>query len=108
MTEKTILQLVSHIEPQLFWLFFKLLLAGFVVLFLKAMLENLIAYIQFSNNKRLGIGVNVRIRGKIGKISWFNLRWIFVRTQDSEEIILMKRWMYEQWAVLNNSDDKKE
>jgi len=107
MTEKTILNIISNLEPHLFFLLFKLLLAGFAVLFLKAILENLVAYVQFSSNKRLGIGVKVRVRGKPGKISWFNLRWIFVHTQDGEEIIAMKRWMYEQWAVLNNNNDKK-
>ena len=106
MTEKTILTLINQIEPQIFLLLIKLLLAGFAVLFLKAILENLVAYIQFSSNKRLGIGVKVRVRGKIGKISWYSLRWIFVRTREGEEIIAMKRWMYEQWAVLNNSENK--
>ena len=107
MTEKTILTLINQVEPQIFLLLIKLLLAGFAVLFLKAMLENIVAYIQFSNNKRLGIGVKVRVRGKTGKISWYSTRWIFVKTNDGEEIIAMKRWMYEQWAVLNNNGKEK-
>ena len=107
MTEKLVIDLITKIEPQLFYLLIKLMLAGLAILLLKGVLENLVAWIQFSLNKRLGIGVRVMVRGKIGKISWFNSKWIFVETDDGEIIIPTKRWMLEKWTVLNNNKEVK-
>jgi len=107
MTDKLIIDLITKIEPQLFYLLIKLMLAGLAILLLKGVLENLVAWIQFSLNKRLGIGVRVMVRGKVGKISWFNAKWIFVTTDDGEIIIPTKRWMMEQWTVLNNNKGVK-
>jgi len=107
LTEKLVIDLITKIEPQLFYLLIKLMLAGLAILLLKGVLENLVAWIQFSLNKRLGIGVRVMVRGKIGKISWFNSKWIFVETDDGEIIIPTKRWMLEKWTVLNNNKEVK-
>ena len=102
MTDKLIIDLITKIEPQLFYLLIKLMLAGLAILLLKGVLENLVAWIQFSLNKRLGIGVRVMVRGKVGKISWYSSKWIFVETDEGEIIIPTKNWSREQWTVLNN------
>jgi len=107
MTDKLIIDLITKIEPQLFYLLIKLMLAGLVILLLKGILENTVAWIQFSLNKRLGIGVRVMVRGKVGKISWYNSKWIFVSTDDGEIIIPTRRWIKEKWTVLNNKKDGK-
>lgn len=107
MSEKLIIDLINEIEPQLFYLLIKLMLAGLALLLVKGILENIVAWIQFSLNKRLGIGVRVMVRGKVGKISWFNSRWIFIDVDDGEIAIPMKRWMFEQWQVLNGQSSSK-
>jgi len=102
MTEQTILTAIKQIEPQIFWLFIKLVVASFLILLLKSWLENMVAYFRFTTNKFLGIGVRINVRGKNGKIAWYNTKWIMIKTDEGEIAILMKRWYFEQWTILNN------
>ena len=82
-----------------------------VALFLKNILESLVAYWLFMVNKRLGINVRVEVRGIKGTIAGFNKRWIFVKTDDNDEIIIpIKNWQAEKWTLLdpaNHKDDCK-
>jgi len=108
LTDKLIIDLISKLELPIFYLLLKIMLAGVALLLVKGILENIVAWIQFSLNKRLGIGVRVMVRGKVGKISWFNSKWIFVKTDDGEIIIPTRRWTLEQWMVLNNNKEAKK
>ena len=101
MNEKIILDIINQVSPQLFWLFAKMLVAIILVLILKGFVENLVAYIQFRLNPRLAIGVRVRVRGKDGIITGCSLNWIFVKHKEGIEIILVRRWRFEKWSLLN-------
>lgn len=101
MKEQVILDIIQRIEPQLFWLFLKFIGVGVVLLVMKGYIESIAAYVQFRLQKKLGQDSRVRVRGKEGKIIDYNFSWIFVRTDDSVEIISMKRWRFEKWAVVN-------
>ena len=82
-----------------------------VAIFLKNILENAVAYCLFMINKRLGINVRVEVRGHKGTIVGFNKRWIFIKTDDGDEIIIpIKNWQSEKWKLLdpaNHKDDCK-
>lgn len=103
MNEKQlILEIANQIEPQLFFLLLKLLTIGVIVLMLKGFVESVVAYIQFRLNPRLAIGVKVRVRDKEGIITGCTLNWIFVKHDKGTEIILIRRWRFEKWSLLNN------
>jgi hypothetical protein len=83
-----------------------------IALFLKNVLESLVSYWLFMINKRLGINVRVEVRGKTGTIIGFNKRWIFIKTDDNDEIIIpIKNWQSERWTLLDpanhRGDDSK-
>ena len=101
MNDKIILDVINQIEPELFWLFLKLICISIGFLILRGYIENITAYIQFRSDKMLGQGVTVKVRGVKGKIINYNFAWIFVETEDSIEIISMRRWRFEKWAVIN-------
>jgi len=100
LTDQLILDLINQIEPKLFFLFIKLFLAALILFLLKSFLDNLVAYIQFLLNKHLNIGVHVMVRNQKGIISYFNTRYIFVRTPTIEILIPIRRWQNEQWALI--------
>jgi hypothetical protein len=101
MNEKIILEMVGQIEPQLFWLFLKFMGVGIVLLTVKGYMEGIAAYIQFRLDKRLNLEVKVRVRGIEGKIVAYNFSWIFVKHDNGMEIILIRRWRFEKWTIIN-------
>ena len=108
MSEKVILDIISDIEPQIFLMLVKLLIAGFIAMFIVNWLKNMVEYFRFTTNKFLGIGVRVNVRGKNGKIAWYNTRWILVRTSEGEIAISISRWRIEQWTILNNEKNSEK
>ena len=78
-----------------------------IALFMKSVIERWVSYYQFMSNKRLGIGVKVEVRGKMGKISDYTRKWIFIRCEDGNDIIIpIKNWLSEKWTLLNNGEDE--
>lgn len=85
--------------------------AAGIALFLKNILENGVSYFLFMINKRLGINVRVEVRGTKGTITGYNKRWIFIKTDADDEIIIpIRNWQSEKWKLLNPDDcrDKTE
>lgn len=106
-TEAVILEAMNAIELKVLYGIFKVTVAVGVALFLKARIENLVAYYQFMSNKRLGIGVKVKVRGERGKIKDYDKKWIFIHNEDGDEIIVpIKNWLSEKWTLLSNGDGK--
>lgn len=101
MNEKVIIDVVSKIEPQLFWLFLKFIAVGIILLVVKGYIESAAAYINFRLDKRLGLGVRVRVRGIEGKIVDYSFSWILIKHENGTEIISMKRAKFEKWTLLN-------
>jgi len=94
------------INPANLYLLFKGVIAAGVVLLLKSIVERWVAYYQFMSNKRLGIGVKVEVRGKIGKIRDYTRKWIFIRLEDGNDIIIpIKDWVNEKWELINNGKE---
>ncbi len=76
-----------------------------IAIFLKNVLENGVSYFLFMINKRLGINVRVEVRGTKGTITGYNKRWIFIKTDADDEIIIpIKNWQSEKWKLLNPDD----
>jgi hypothetical protein len=103
MNEQLILKIVESIEPQLLWLFLKLIAIGIVLLVLKGYIESAAAYINFRLDKRLGLGVRVRVRGIEGKIIDYSFSYILIEHKDGIEIISMRRAKFERWTLLNGA-----
>lgn len=104
MNEKIILEAVSKIEPQIFWMLLKLFGIGVAVLLIRGLIESIAAYLQFRWNKQLGFKVEVRVRGIEGEIVNYNLSWIMVQTKDGTELIAMKKWRSQKWTIINGDD----
>lgn len=100
--EKQIIDIITQIEPQLFWLFLKFIAISIIVLVAKGYVESVVAYIQFRLDKRLGLGVKIRVRGIEGKIVDYSFSWILIEHKDGIEIISMKRAKFEKWTLLQN------
>ena len=100
MTEQVILDAVSKIEPELFWMIVKLFGVGIAILILKGFIENIVAYIQFRFDRRLSIGVKVKIRGVAGEITDYTFSWVFVKTDEGVILVAIKRWRFEAWQLL--------
>jgi hypothetical protein len=102
-----ILTALNAIEVKVLYGILKAAVAVGIALFLKARIENWVAYFQFMSNKKLGSGVKVSVRGKSGKITDYNKKWIFIDTDEGEIIIPIKGWLSEKWTLLKNSKDKE-
>ena len=102
MTEQVILEAVSKIEPELFWMIVKLFGVGIIILILKSFMENVVAYAQFRIDKRLSIGVSVRVRGTEGQIIDYTFSWVFVETDEGIILVAIKRWRFEAWELLQD------
>ena len=102
MTEQVILEAVSKIEPELFWMIIKLFGVGIAILILKGFVENIVAYIQFRFDRILSIGVKVKIRGIEGQISDCTFSWVFVETDEGIILVAIKRWRFEAWELLQD------
>ena len=100
MTEQVILNAVSKIEPELFWMIVKLFGVGIVILIFKGFIENIVAYTQFRFDRRLSIGVKVKIRGIEGQISDYTFSWVFIKTDEGIILVAIKRWRFEAWQLL--------
>jgi len=101
--ESEIMAALNAVELKVIYGIVKVSVAIGVAMFLKARIENLVAYYQFMSNKRLGIGVKVKVRGEKGKINDYNKKWIFIRNEDGDEIIVpIKNWLSEKWTLLSN------
>lgn len=99
--EKEVLQILDQVEPRLYWLLAKLVVALILVLVIKARIDNIVAYIMFRINKDLNKGVHVMVRGVKGKIDNFNTQSIYVVTDEgSIEIIPISRWRFEKWTLI--------
>lgn len=101
MNEQLILKIIESVEPQLFWLLLKFIGVGIVLLVIKGYIEGIAAYIAFRFEKRLGQGVRVRVNGIEGKIVDYNFSWVFIQTESGIELVVMKRWRFSKWAVIN-------
>jgi hypothetical protein len=101
MNEQFILKIVKSVEPELFWLFLKFMIIGIILLVIKGYIENIVAYIAFRLDKRLGLEVKVRVNGIEGKIVDYNFSWIFIKTESGMELVVMKRWRLSKWAIIN-------
>lgn len=105
--DKEILELLNTVELEVWYTIAKAVVAAGVILLLKGMIERWVAYYQFMSNKRLGIGVKVGVRSKTGKIRDYTRKWIFIRTEDGNDILIpIKRWIYENWTIINNGRDE--
>ena len=105
--ETEIMEALNAVELKVLYGIFKVTVAVGVALFLKARIENLVAYYQFMSNKRLGIGVKVKVRNERGKIKDYDKKWIFIHNEDGDEIIVpIKNWLSEKWTLLNNGEGK--
>jgi hypothetical protein len=104
-----VLQVVNAIKADAMWALIVVLTSTGVALFLKSILESTVAYFLFMINKRLGINVRVEVRGKKGTIVGYNKRWIFIKTDDKDEIIIpIKNWQSERWMLLDPMNHKND
>lgn len=101
MNDKLLVDIINQIEPQLFWLLLKFMAAGVILLVVKGYMESVAAYIQFRLDKRLNLDVRVKVRGIEGRIVDYNMSWIFVKHEGGMEIILIRRWRFEKWCIVN-------
>ena len=99
-----ILNIINHVESEAFWLLLKLILAGIILLVIKALVEKIVAYLLFRWNKNLGKGVRVFIQGQQGEIKDYNLSCIFIHTQDRIIIVNMRRWVFEKIALVKDNE----
>jgi hypothetical protein len=105
--QKEVLEVLNAVELTIWITLAKVMLATGIVLFMKSVIERWVAYYQFMSNKRLGIGVKVEVRGKLGKISDYTRKWIFIRCENGNDIIIpIKNWLSEKWTLLNNGEDE--
>lgn len=98
--EQQVLAILSTIQPHLYWMLLKFVIAAIIILLLKNFISSVAAYTQFRMNKYLGIGVKIHIQGQIGTIANYSLRWIFIKFDDGKTLIIpMKKWQNYDWIL---------
>lgn len=104
MKETLILDIFNTLKPELFWMVFWFCVGAFIVLLVKGVLEQLVAYCGFCLNRELGKYAKVELKGKKGQIADFNLRWIWVSVPTGNMLVPMRRWEEEDWIILHDND----
>lgn len=86
----------------------QLSIVAVVGLVLKRYYDNIASYFMFRANADLGKNVKIEVNGKVGYISRFTWRFIYVKLQESgnELIIPITRWTYYNWEIIKNGKIK--
>jgi hypothetical protein len=111
--EHQIIQIINAISPELWIMFFKLIIAFLIVWIIKDMISTFVNYLVFRTSKFISKNVEVNINGTDGFIEDYNMRAIFVRTVGGDlKIIPMNRWRFQDWTIKEHYTkifgDKKE
>lgn len=105
--ENTVLEVISTVQPQLYWLLLKLCIAAIIILVLKKILENVAAYLLFRWNKYLGNGVRVNINGQNGVIENYDKSSIYVKLCEGDVLVIpISRWRWQTWIVRSSDNEK--
>ena len=102
----TVLEMVSAIQPELYWVFLKLGVAAIIVIILKKIFENVASYYMFRWNKHLGSGVRVNVGGKEGVIENYDRSSIYVKIEGGDTLIIpISRWRVQTWIVKDFTEE---
>ena len=100
MNEKVVLDIINSVSSELWWLFAKLFIAAVIVLSLKNIVTSLAGMIRFAVSKKLGVGVEVKVNGGDGVIVDYNWKWIIIRKQGGDEMLVpMEKWQTLTWVI---------
>lgn len=111
MDEKIVLEIINSVSAELWWTFAKLFVAAIIILTLKNVVMSLAGMVRFAISKKLGVGVHVKVNGGDGVISNYNWKWIFIRKQGGDEMLVpMEKWQTLTWVIKDYYKDiyKKE
>ena len=100
MNEQLILNIIDQIEGQMLWLLVKLVAAGIILLMLKSFILRIVGYLKFRMNEQFGLKSKVRIRGVEGEIEDYDIKWIYVKTDQGMVIIPIEGWKKEKWTLI--------
>ena len=98
--ENQIIQILNAITPELWFLFFKFIIAFLIIWIIKDIISTFTNYLVFRTSKFISKNVEVNINGIDGFIEDYNMRAIFVRTIGGDlKIVPMNRWRFQDWTI---------
>jgi len=106
MDPQVIIQMIGSISPYLYWLFLKLLIAFIIIKVLNEIVSNISSWFMFRMNNKINIGVKVQINGDVGVISGYDMRFIHIKTQKGDEMLIpITRWKMMSWKIKDITED---
>ena len=100
MDEKIVLDIINSVSAELWWTFAKLFVAAVVIMSLKNIVTSIAGMLRFAYSKKLGVGVHVKVNGGDGVISNYNWKWITIRKQGGDEMLVpMEKWQTLTWVI---------
>ena len=111
MDEKQAVQeIVTAITPELWYMFFQMVLAAILTLALVQMLKSLVAYLFVRFDRELGKNVKVVMDGEEGYVAHINLQHLIVRMKSgNEKLVPITKVRTMVWEVVRlNGDFQKK
>lgn len=100
--EQQILQILTAVSPQLYWMFAKVTFAFFMVKILNDVLSNGTAWFMFKSNKKLNPGVKVQVNGDVGIVTDYDWNYIYILLENDDEMLVpISKWKTLIWKVKN-------
>ena len=108
--ETQIFQILNAITLDMWFVFFQFVFAFLIFLLIKDTISTLTNYLVFRTSKFISKNVRVNINGVDGFIEDYNLRAIFIRTDEGDlKIVPMNRWRFQDWTIkYGHIRDKKK
>ena len=98
--ETQIFNILNAISLEMWYLLFQFIIAFLLFLLIKDTITTLTNYLVFRTSKFISKNVRVEINGVDGFIEDYNLRAIFIRTDEGDlKIVPMNRWRYQDWTI---------
>ena len=107
MSPQIIVDIIGAVSPHLYWLFFKALIAFILFKILIDVVSNISSWFMFKMNDKINTGIKVQINGDIGIIEGYDLRFIYIKTELDDEILIpITKWKSLNWKIKNIEDSK--
>lgn len=102
MTPELFAKAFIDVFPPLWSIAWKALFFIIIIYVFKHLGESLASYLMFKSLKKIGCNVRVKVNDRDAYITEYNWRWIYLRTQGGNELLIpMKKWHTYQWELVD-------
>jgi len=106
--QKVIQEIVTSVAPELWYLFFQMLITVLITLVLYNIVKNVAAYISLRLDKELGKNVKVIHDGEVALISHITWKHMIVKKENGNDVLIPITKIFQRdWEIVRNGIGRK-